>query len=353
MRVVDGPGGGREGMDTSVPMREGRRESGIIDEVDRRLLDLLQESLPLVPRPFAALGQVLGLSQDEVLSRTRRLRERGIIRQIGPIFSSRRLGYQSTLAAFHVPAGRLEQVAALVSRHPGVSHNYARDHHYNLWFTLTLPPDQDLEGVIARLAAEAGVEDVLNLPSLRRFKLGVHFRMAGEQSPTRGEAPAPERTAPASLTDFERDVIRVLQGDLPLVMRPFGGAAAQLGATEEALLEAARDLDRRGIMRRFSAVLRHRRAGFTANGMACWAVPEARVAAAGQIAAAFSAVSHCYQRPAYPPRWPYNLFTMVHGRTRDEVESIVEEIDGEIGPVEHTILYSIREFKKQRVRYFT
>lgn len=324
-----------------------------MDAVDRRLLDLLQESLPLVRRPFAALGEGLGLSEDEVLARTRRLKEGGIIRQIGPIFSSRRLGYQSTLATFHVPAERLEQVAALVSRHPGVSHNYARSHHYNLWFTLTLAPDQDLEGEIARLAAEASVEDVLNLPSLRRFKLGAHFRMAGEQSSTRGEAPAPERSVPAALSDFERDVIRGLQGDLRLVARPFEGAAAQLGVTEEALLGVARDLDRRGIMRRFSAVLRHRRAGFTANGMACWVVPEVRIAGAGQMAAAFSAVSHCYQRPAFPPRWPYTLFTMVHGRTRDEVESIVEKIDGEIGPVEHTILYSVREFKKQRVRYFS
>ncbi len=324
-----------------------------MDELDRRLLDQLQESLPLRPRPFATLGQVLGLSEDEVLSRTVALKAEGIIRHIGPIFSSRRLGYHSTLAAFHVPPGRLEQVAAQVSRHPGVSHNYARNHHYNLWFTLTLPPDQDLGDDIARLAAEAGVDDVLNLPSLRRFKLGVHFSMSGRQGPAPADAPPPDRSRPAELTDFERDVVRALQTDLPLVARPFQGAAADLGVTEETLLQTARDLDRRGVMRRFSVVLQHRRAGFTANGMACWVVPEARVKAAGQAAAAFSAVSHCYQRPAFPPRWPYNLFTMVHGRTRDEVEGIVEDIHREIGPLEHTILYSVQEFKKQRVRYFT
>jgi hypothetical protein len=106
-------------------------------------------------------------------------------------------------------------------------------------------------------------------------------------------------------------------------------------------------------MRRFSAVLRHRQAGFTANGMGCWVVPEARIVEAGQAAAAFTVVSHCYERPAYPPHWPYNLFTMVHGRTLDEVERIVERIHGKIGPLEHTILYSEREFKKHRVRYFT
>jgi DNA-binding Lrp family transcriptional regulator len=323
-----------------------------LDSVDRQLLDLLQESVPLVPRPFAALGQALGVSEDEALSRTRRLKEE-IIRQIGPIFSSRRLGYQSTLAAFHVIPERLEQVAARASRHPGVSHNYARNHHYNLWFTLTLPPDQDLDVEIARLAAESGVSDVLNLPSLRRFKLGVHFRMSEGESRSHPDAAARGRCGPATLTDFERDVVRVLQGDLPLEPRPFERAAAKLGVTEERLLEAARDLDRRGVMRRFSAVLRHRQAGFIANGMACWVAPQARIVEAGQTAATFPEVSHCYQRPTYPPRWPYNLFTMVHGRTRDEVESTVERIHREIGPLEHTILYSEREFKKQRVRYFT
>ncbi len=324
-----------------------------MDALDRRLLDLLQESLPLVPRPFAALGQMLSLSEDEVLSRTRRLKQKGIIRQIGPIFSSRRLGYQSTLAAFHVPTARLEHVAAHVGRHPGVSHNYARNHHYNLWFTLTLPPDQDLEGEIARLAGESGVQDALDLPSLRRFKLGVHFRMSGEQSRAPAEGPTPDRSAPAKLTDFQRALVRVIQGDVPLVSRPFEEVAARLETTEEALLEVAQDLDRRGIVRRFSAVLQHRRAGFTSNGMACWVMPETRIAEAGQTAAAFSAVSHCYQRRARPPRWPYNLFTMIHGRTRGGVESIVEDIHREIGPVEHIVLYSVREFKKQRVQYFT
>jgi DNA-binding Lrp family transcriptional regulator len=146
--------------------------------------------------------------------------------------------------------------------------------------------------------------------------------------------------------------VRTLQGDLPLTERPFRDAAARLEVTEEHLLEVARELDRRGVMRRFGAVLRHRRAGFTANGMACWVVPEDRVIDAGRGAAAFPQVSHCYQRPAYPPRWPYTLFTMVHGRERDEVEETAERIHQEIGPAEHVILYSQKEYKKKRVQYF-
>jgi DNA-binding Lrp family transcriptional regulator len=323
--------------------------------VDRKLLDLLQREVPLVPRPFAVLGRELDIGEEEVLCRTQRLEEAGIIRQMGPIFSSRRLGYQSTLAAFRVAPQRLDEVAEIVSAHPGVSHNYSRKHNYNLWFTLTLPPNQDLEDEIAGLAEEGQVDDYLNLPSVRRFKIGVHFHMSGNLNDVRRAVVdlPPERPAGARLTDFERDVVRILQGRLPLTDRPFQGTAEQLGVTEGRLLEAARDLDQRGVIRRFSAVLKHRRAGFTANGMACWVIPNERIAVAGLAAAAHPAVSHCYQRPAFPPRWPYNLFTMVHGQARDQVERIVERIRQEIEPTQHVILCSEKEFKKERVRYFT
>ncbi len=323
-----------------------------MDTLDRRLLDLLQESVPLVPRPFEVLGRRLDITEGEALGRTKQLVERGIIRQIGPIFSSRRLGYRSTLVAFRVEPERLEQTAALISAHPGVSHNYSRDHVYNLWFTLTLPPERDVGDEVARLAEESDVRDYLNLPSLRLFKIGVHFRMSDERRSARTESSGSRRELPAPLAEFERDVVRALQGHMKLVPRPFDDVAADLGVTTEELLSTVRNLDRSGVMRRFSAVLKHRQAGFTANGMACWAVPEHRIVAAGTAAAAFPAVSHCYQRPPYPPRWPYNLFTMVHGRSRQEVEAVVQRIRAEIDPAEHTILYSQIQFKKERVRYF-
>ncbi len=323
-----------------------------MDSVDRRLLDLLQSDFPLVVQPFAALGVQLACSEGEVLTRVRRLKDEGIIRQIGPIFDSRRLGYQSTLAAFRVESDRLNPVAQRVSAHPGVSHNYARNHAYNLWFTLTLPGDQDLEESVGQMAAESGVEDYLNLPSLRTFKIGVRFDLADRPAARQERRSASRPRAPVSLSPFEREVVRVTQGHLPLVPRPFRAAAAELGVTEEELLKILADFDRQGVMRRFAAVLRHRRAGFTINGMGCWVVPEARIVEAGEAAAAFRQVSHCYQRPAFPPRWPYNLFTMVHGQEQAEVEGVVEQIRRAIEPLEHTILYSVQEFKKERVRYF-
>jgi DNA-binding Lrp family transcriptional regulator len=322
-----------------------------MDDMDRELLDLLQYAFPLEVRPFAVLGEALELEEAQILARVRRLQDEGLIRRLGPIFDSRRLGYDSTLAAFRVPPERLDEVADQVSQHPGVSHNYARTHPYNLWFTLTLPRERDLRAAIARMARENGVEDFLHLPSLRVFKIGVQFSLSDEK-PTPPSASPPPSPEPAVLSDFEREVVRALQGPLPVVERPFAPAAAHLGISEEELVEKVREFDREGVIRRVSAVLRHRRAGFTANGMACWAIPEEQIEHAGQTAAAFPEVSHCYHRPAYPPDWPYTLFTMVHGREQEEVEAVIERIHQVIGPVEHSVLYSTKEYKKQRVRYF-
>ncbi|MEJ2210909.1 MAG: Lrp/AsnC family transcriptional regulator [Anaerolineae bacterium] len=272
------------------------------------------------------------------------------------------MGYQSTLAALHLPEERLEAAAAVVSAHPGVSHNYARPHHYNLWFTLAVPPGQDLAAELARLAARAGAGDALNLPALRVFKIRTHFRMeAGPRAPALGgqtgqgrrragaDAPGPEVPG---LGPEDVPLVRALQRDLPLVPRPFAVLGGAFDLDEAALLAGGRRLLADGIMRRYAAVLRHRRAGFRANGMACWVVPGERVEEVGRQAAAYPEVSHCYQRPAHPPRWPFNLFTMIHGRSRDEVEAVAARLAAEAGLDEYEILYSTREFKKERVKYF-
>jgi DNA-binding Lrp family transcriptional regulator len=323
-----------------------------LDAVDRALLERMQAAFPLVPRPFAVLGEGLGLNESDVLARVRRLKKGNIIRQIGAIFDTRRLGYQSTLVAFHVRDGALEDTAAPVNAHPGVSHNYARPHHYNLWFTLAVPPGQDVEDGIARLAKATGVDDWLNLPALRVFKIRTHFKL--DEDHRRQSEDTQDRTEPQrrDLTSADVPFVRALQQDLPIVLQPFAETAGRLGLSEEELLEKARELRAAGIMRRFSAVLRHRRVGYAANGMACWVVPESRIEEVGQLAATYPQVSHCYERPAYPPRWPYTLFTMIHGQTKDRVETVVAQISQDTGIEAYEVLYSTREFKKERVRYF-
>ena len=326
-----------------------------LDAVDRALLERLQADFPLMtPRPFAALGRSLHLEEAEVLARVSRLKEANVIRQISAIFDTRRLGYQSTLAAFRVTDAALEDVAAQVSAHPGVSHNYARPHHYNLWFTLAVPPGQEVAAEVGRLARQTGVDDWLNLPSLRVFKIKTHFKLKKEGSAP-GPVGQPDRPTEQARAFTPPDIlfVRALQEDLFLVPHPFARAAARLGLSEESLLDKARELEAAGIMRRFGAVLRHRRVGYTANGMACWVVPEARIEEVGRRAAGFPQVSHCYRRLAYPPRWPYTLFTMIHGQGKGEVEEVATAIAERTGAEDYVILYSTTEYKKERVKYFT
>jgi DNA-binding Lrp family transcriptional regulator len=336
-----------------LPATDHYQEKGMneLNAVDGALLERLQSGFPLTPRPFAALGDALGLDEDEVIACVGRLKEGRIVRQMGAIFDTRRLGYQSTLVAFHVGDSALESTAAQVSAHPGVSHNYARSHHYNLWFTLAVPSGGQLLSEIRRLAQETGVDDWLNLPALRVFKIRAHFRLQ-DGSPRAEDEPHSPATQQRAFTPADIPYVRALQQDLPLDARPFARLAERWDMDEDDLLARAGEMKAAGIMRRFGAVLHHREVGFQANGMGCWVVPEAGIEQAGRLAARHVQVSHCYQRPAYPPRWPYTLFTMIHGRTENEVEAVVAEIAGEIGIAQAKVLYSTREFKKERVRYF-
>jgi siroheme decarboxylase len=319
-------------------------------EREKTLLTLLQDRFPLVSRPFGVLAEQLGCSEQAAIDRTIALKEAGIVRQIGGIFDTRRLGYVSALIAFEVEPPRLDAVADVVSRHPGVSHNYARDYRFNLWFTLGLPPGRDLEHEAARLADQPGVRRMLVLPMVRAFKIDVRFDLG--DSPERPPAADSGSSAAESLSPADVPYVRALQNDLPLAPEAFRALAAPEGIDEVILLEAAHRLQRAGIMRRYGATLRHRLAGFEANAMACWEVPAERVEAAGCAAAEYASVSHCYQRPAFPPDWPFQLFTMLHARSAPELARVVAELEQVVRPNQSAVLHTIKEFKKVRLRYF-
>jgi siroheme decarboxylase len=318
-------------------------------EREKLLLTVLQDRFPLADRPFAAIGDELGCSEGEAVARTRALREAGIVRQIGAIFDTRRLGYTSALIACEVDPERLTAVAQEVSRHPGVSHNYARDHRFNLWFTLGLPPGSDLAQEAARLTAQPGVRRMLLLPMARAFKIDVRFDFGGPSEPSVvGEGiPVSEPLPPADVP-----LVRALQNDLPLLAEPFAGLGAPFGLDAASLLEAAHRFRQSGVMRRYGATLRHQAAGFEANAMVCWEVAADRIEEAGQAAAAHRAVSHCYERPTYPPDWPFQLFTMLHARTPVELSRVIDDLRAAIQPVQYAVLNTVTEFKKVRLRYF-
>ena len=323
-----------------------------LDATDRRLLNLLQSSFPLTPAPFASLAAELGTTEEEVLQRVRGLRGAGVLRRLSAIFDLQRLGYESSLVAMAVAPERLDEAAAAISAHPGDSHNSSRDHWFNLWFVLAIPGQHDFQSTVADLAGKIDARRAIALPALRVYKIDVRYDVEEGIGISNGEGAGTKKGPRRDLTPEEITLVRVLQRDLAIAGRPFAEGARSLGLTEEELLARARDLLDEGIMRRFAAVLRHQEAGFVANGMACWVVPEERVDEVGQALAASPRVSHCYRRPTHPD-WPYALFSMVHARTSAQCEAVVAGLSRQTGISDYVILYSTREYKKERVQYFT
>jgi DNA-binding Lrp family transcriptional regulator len=318
---------------------------------DRQLLNAVQKEVPLVPRPFAQVADEIGTTEDDVLARLKRWRDdEGVIRQISAIFDTRKLGYTSTLVAMRIPAERMNEAAKLVNEHPGVSHNYERDHEFNLWFTLAVPAGMDLTEHIDRLHELTGAESTRILPTLKMFKIEVRLDM--ETGVSNADGPPPPKVEIPPLTEEDINAIRALQVDMPLVSRPFAEEAKTVGMSEDELLEFGHKFVADGRMRRCAAILRHRRAGFLANGMGVWKMPEERAEELGYQIAAFPQVTHCYQRPVYED-WPYRVFSMVHARTEEMVREVIAGISNETGLPEYDILFSTREFKKTRVPYFT
>jgi DNA-binding Lrp family transcriptional regulator len=327
-----------------------------LDELDRKLLNLLQGSFPIATRPFAAVAELAGLSEEEVLGRTKRLLDERIIREITPIFDTRVLGYSSMLVAARVDAENPWRAAKIINSHPGVSHNYLRDHDFNLWFTIATEPDSalGLEGTLEVLQRLTGADSVRQLPTLRLFKIRMDLEMEKGTETLAAAAEAVDHLEPEAieLSDLDLAVIRAAQGPMDAVPEPFAPAAEELGISQEALFDHLESMRERRALRRVAAILFHRRAGFSANGMGVWRVPEERIAELGPRMASFRGISHCYQRPTYAD-WPYSVFTMAHGRSKEECDAILTSIAEDTGIEERRTLYSSTEFKKVRLRYFT
>jgi DNA-binding Lrp family transcriptional regulator len=344
----------------SAPTPKIRSRSGgaavALDELDRRLLNLMQGSFPIEPRPYAAVARMAEVSEELVLERVAQLLAQRIIRQVTPIYDTRALGYSSMLVAAKVDPEHPWRAAKIVNSHPGVSHNYLRNHEFNMWFTLATEPDSalGLEGTLEVLRELTGAESLRQLPTLKLFKIRMDLEMEGDTQALASEGPEQREALLESVAYDELDieVIRATQGDMPVCTEPYVPAAQALGMEVPALLEHMRGMRERGLLRRVAAILYHRRAGFSANGMGVWRVPDERIEELGPRMAAFRGISHCYQRPTYED-WPYSVFTMAHGRSKEECDAILDAIAQQTGIDERATLYSSTEFKKVRLLYFT
>ena len=324
-----------------------------LGESDKELLNEIQWTFPLVTRPFDAIAKKFDTTPEIIKEKLNNLKEIGVLRQLSAIFDTRKLGYTSSLVAMEIEHDKLDHVASQINRHPGVSHNYERDHQFNLWFTLAVPPGADLNSELEKFNVLNGIKKVRMLPTLQLFKIGVKLDMVDDKK--HEVAPTEEKKEIKNIkfepTEDDKDFIRELQKDMEIIDEPFVKAANNLGITEDELFSKMKHYESLGVLRRFAAILRHRQVGFTANGMIVWKVPEDRITSVGETLGSFPQVSHCYERPTYDD-WPYNVFSMIHCKTHDEAYEVAKTIQDQIDVNEYKILFSSREFKKTRVEYF-
>lgn len=320
--------------------------------VEKDFLSLVQESFPLVPRPFAKIGEKIGISESGAIDMYKRLKEQKIIRQTSAILDTKKLGYDSSLVAFAMDESEIEEAASFISTHPGVSHNYKREHEFNLWFTIAVPPDSalGLKSTVDLMAKKLGAKKAMVLPTLKMFKISVKLDV--NKTKETKEKVAKKEIEHILLTPSHYRVIAAIQEDLSAVSEPFCEVADRLHMDYDEFFGVINDLSRGGYMRRYATILNHRQAGFTANAMLVWDIEDEISEENGIKAAEFSAVSHCYLRPRYEG-WNYNLFTMIHASSTDEMSNTISQMRSELAAKDYRILTSILEYKKVRIKYFT
>ena len=337
-----------------------------MDDLDRTIIDALQDGMTVCERPFAAAAEALGVGEAVLIERLRRLLAGGVLTRFGPMFDAERLGGAVTLAAMAIPPERVDAVAAEVNGFPEVAHNYEREHALNLWFVLATESAEAIPRIIDAIASRTGYP-VYDMPKLEEYYIGLRFRAAeGDKAEGAGlmRTPAPatrsrgiavRQPAPGPLDAVDRAIVAATQEGLPLLPRPYHAVAARLDLDPAEVMQRVQRMLDSGAVRRIAAVPNHYALGYRANGMSVWDVADAQVSEAGRAVGALPFVSHCYRRPRHLPLWPYHLFAMVHGRSRAEVETHVAEIETVLGERcrAHDVLYSRRILKKTGLRFRT
>ncbi len=318
-------------------------------DLELALLNCYQRNFPLEPLPFHVLARELGTSPERVLRTLAMLKERRIVSRIGATFRPNTVGV-SVLAAMAVPEDRLEAVAEMVSGYPEITHNYEREHRYNLWFVATAADEERLAAVTREIEARARLP-LLELPLLEDYHIDLGFDLTADGA-RRGESrrPLPPRPLRVDLDRPARLLVEGLQRGLPLIERPYAALGQATGIGEEAVIARLRDWLASGVIQRLGVIVHHHELGYRANAMVVWDVPEAQLPKAVAALLAWDFVTLCYRRPRRPPEWPYNLFCMIHGRDRNRVlERVGLLAESGLDPFPHEVLFSRRRFKQREV----
>ena len=319
-----------------------------LTKLQKRLCNALQKGLPICPRPFAEIAKDLNTSEEYVLEQTRKLKSAGIIRRIGAILNYRALGMTSTLIASHIPQEDLQEVAEAVSSLENVSHNYLRTHYYNLWFTLQAQTAEQINSVLAGLSGRFGI-DFHSLPVQRIFKLDVRFDIESDSETLLQDVEEVPKSKAVKLDENQKSILSKLQDDMDITAEPFAFLCSQvLGAAD--VVRIITQLSDKGVIRRVAGVVDHRKLGFTGNVLFAGEVPQNRVIEVGKKLARLRIVTHCYERKTFEG-WPYNLFAMMHGKSIDRIQRVINKFTEAEGISSFQLLPTAAELKKQPVKH--
>lgn len=323
----------------------------------KKVLNIIQADFPFEWRPFKKIAEMVSMQEEEVLQIVKESFERRIIRQICPIFDTRSLGYKSMLVAAR--SKNEDECARIINTHPGVSHNYKRNHDFNIWFTIAVSPKSKLglENTVKILEKISGAEEMIMLPTLRLYKIGVVLDMTGKEDladEEKYEYYTERNRKNQGVKDEEIPYILALQEDIYPEKEPFARIVEKYGIGFDELKRYFQKFKEEGKLRRYAAILYHKKAGYKYNVMVVWKVDgsDEFINSVGEKFASFRGVSHCYRRPTYP-NWPYSIFTMIHAHSKEEADRIIEKMSQETGVKERAELVSTKEYKKIRLKYFT
>ncbi|MBN2039729.1 MAG: Lrp/AsnC family transcriptional regulator [Spirochaetes bacterium] len=328
-----------------------------LTELEKKILNRIQKDWQITKNPFAGLSDELGIDESVLISTIQNLKDNKIIKDITAIFNAESLGYESALIAFKVPEDKIENAASIINCNPGVSHNYLRDHNYNIWFTLAVAPEKSLKKEARTIAERTGASDFLIFKNEKLFKIGLILDIGDtdKPDPEKIKLQTGKQADYRPLTEEEKKAVYLLQTELPLSSRPFKDVIEESGIKikEERLIDLCNIFKKEKIIRRYSAILKHTQAGFSHNAMTAWKVAQKADSETVKIFLSLPSISHLYLRTIHPGKWEHGLFAMIHAKSEKDLNSIIKKLEKKSGINDYLVLHSLKEFKKQRIRYFS
>jgi siroheme decarboxylase len=326
-----------------------------LSDTEKRILNRIQKDWLICEAPYKNLAEELHINEDDLIRTIDSFKQKNIVRDISAIFNASAIGYISALIAMEVPAEQTGQAASIINAHPGVSHNYLRDHRYNIWFTLAVNGSTTLEAEVKKLSERIKAKDFLILKNEKLYKINTMFRI-GESEDDENINGNEKKSVnfPGELSSEEKKAAMILQTDLPLHKRPFKILTEKLnnGTDAGTIVRIGEKFKKEGIIRRYSAVLKHINAGYKANAMTVW---KPKNYSDGKIIQIFSSsphITHLYLRTIFPGKWEHGLFAMIHAKSEEELAGIIKKLEMESGIKDYLVLHSLKELKKKRLRYF-